>query len=159
MAIFVIMVGLPCSGKTSFVKNNFKDYTVLSLDSLIDIHAGHSSSSYERAWEEAKESANEEFHKLLREAIKNKYDIVIDRTNLTQNVRQTWCKMLPAYYNKVAIFIDTPLNICEERNLQRRSESDNGKFIPQHIMRVMYDRLFLPTEDEGFDIVQTIKGY
>lgn len=74
----------------------------------------------------------------------------VDATNLTRRERRTYIKLGQFYDARVeAVFFDTPVEVCKERNRKR------SRVVPDEAIDLMLSRLARPTVLEGFDIVTT----
>ena len=51
------------------------------------------------------------------------------------------------------VFLDTPLNICIERNAKR----EGRKFVPETVIKNMYKSIRLPEKEEGINKVYIVK--
>jgi predicted kinase len=153
--LFVVLVGIPCSGKSTSAKKDFEGYTVIERDSFMLKVAG--TENYDEAWNifpSGKQSkVDGEFFNAIREAVRDKKDIVLDRTNVSLERRAEMLAMAPDGYYKVAVFYSATPQECIDRNYKRRST--DGKFVPEHVIYDMYERLVVPSTSEGFDQVIT----
>ena len=159
MPVLAVVVGLPCSGKTTFIKEQFSNYVTLSRDSYIDDRAKALGVGYLEAWnslsKEQHADLDQRFEDEFRDAVIGGYDIVLDRTSLTVASRKRWLD-IAANHSKVAVFIPTSVNVCLDRNMKRRAE--HGKFVPDHVIREMYEGMEIPTEAEGFEKCRLATG-
>jgi predicted kinase len=151
--LFIMLIGVPGSGKSFFVKNyvNYifpdKEFTVVSSDAIIDQRAAAQGKTYSDVFQDEIKSATTEMNQNLRNAIANNMDIVWDQTNLTAKARAGKLSQIPKTYRKIAVFFPTP----NEKELQRRLASRPGKNIPSNIVMGMKSQLQAPTTAEGFD--------
>lgn len=88
MSTLIIPVGIPGSGKSTYIRNTFPDAYVASSDQIrLDLFG-----SLEVAHEVGKKAANnaqvfEEFHTRIAEALQDGNDAVADATNLNADAR------------------------------------------------------------------------
>ena len=75
--------------------------------------------------------------------------IIFDATNLSQS-RRTRLRNITPRHNHVAVFFETPLELCLARNAVREYP------VPEQVVEDMFQRLVPPTHDEGFDDVWVI---
>ena len=54
----------------------------------------------------------------------------------------------------IAIVMDTPLDVCLQRNAQRSGRA----LVPEDVIRNMYQNMTMPNYDEGFDAIIMVKG-
>lgn len=152
MPICTILVGLPGAGKTTWRAAHAADAAVISTDDLIDDFAAHLGITYSDAFRQADLKAFE--RQALAdfvEAIRNRQDIIVDRTNLSLKSRARFLPQLPAEYEKRAIIFDPPEDVLHERLATRAEQT--GKFIPEHVIDAMRKSYQAPSAEEGFDAV------
>ena len=145
---FILLVGVPCSGKTTFCLNLQKedDYVVISKDDiLIEMFPDK---TYNEAFiirSENKNVRDKILHisnTILKEAIKNKKNIIIDDTNLKQSHYIEKLKLLSSDYYRKAIVLKPKLQLIMERN-EIRMITEN-KYIPTIVLTEMYKILEIP---------------
>lgn len=147
MPVAALMVGLPCSGKSTFAKSEFDSYTILSYDKIITNL--HPETTYDEAFTLSDRSDTVTlFNKALQSVVYDNKNVVIDNTNLTVNVRRNILKQLPPEYYKVAVVLNSDYAVLRGRNLDRAA---SGKRIPDHVMASMKKSFTIPTLEEGFD--------
>lgn len=122
----VIMIGFPGSGKSTFVKNNFSNYTILSGDEL-------------------KTEA-----KIIKEINKNigENSIVIDATNPGKDKRKKFIDIANSYNIPVRCIY---MNVSKEQALLQNNKRD--KPVPAIVFNIFNKRFEYPTEDEGCSVV------
>lgn len=124
MSTLYTLVGLPGCGKSTYTQD--KDAVVISTDAIREELLGDANNQ---------EQGNVIFaiaFKRIQNALKNGQDVIFDATNLTRNV---------------AVFIDTPKEVCIARQQQR------DRVVPVDVIERMSKRLTVPTVEEGFDEV------
>lgn len=145
---FVMLIGLPGVGKSTFRDNIDDDAIVLSTDDWIQEKADWEGTTYDAIWERDIKQATSAMHVAYRQAIKDRANIIVDRTNLRVKGRAKLLAPLPKDYFKLALVFQTPDALVHDKRLQRP-----GKTIPPLVMAEMRDTFELPTPDEGFDMV------
>jgi predicted kinase len=172
MPTLYMMVGLPGSGKSTYLKQlaaKNKDefcagkevkswddeyhYIILSTDKYIESVAKSKGSDYNTVFKESIGAAEKELQKDLKEAIKFGFDIYWDQTNLSVRSRARKLSQIPETYRKVAVVIEcTPAAL--EKHLTDRV-AGGGKFIDPKIISDMSKQFEFPTTSEGFDEVNS----
>lgn len=128
----VLLSGIPASGKTTLAQKLVdKGYVCLNADSI-----------REELWGDAAEQKEKEkvfaiFFQRLEKALTRGWDIVIDNTNINRNHRHPIIERARnAGYTDIQIWIlDTPLEICLKRNLERARQ------VPEEIVINMHSSL------------------
>ena len=144
-----MLVGVPASGKSTWVKDNVGDCVVISSDNHIEILAEQQGKTYSEVFNEAIVQASRLMREDLAEALIEKKNIIWDQTNLTEKSRRKKMKQVPKDYEKIAVFFPTP----SEDELKKRLDSRPGKFIPKGVINNMIDTMQTPTKEEGFSTI------
>jgi tRNA uridine 5-carbamoylmethylation protein Kti12 len=148
----ILLVGLPGSGKSTWVKSflsTHSDYVVVSSDDIIDAYAKSIGKTYTEVFSEYMGNAEVEYKIRLMAAIREKKNIIVDRTNLNLKSRRKILSSVPKEYKKVAVVFSTPIDEVKRRLIQR--EYETGKAIPGYVLDSMIDSYIEPTTSEGFD--------
>ncbi len=144
------LVGLPCSGKSTYVKKLLrKDYrlSIVSRDDvLLDLAE---TDNYDVAWnkvdqKEVDKLLNEE----LRDCLADDDSIVIDMTNLSRKGRNKFLSQVPKTYKKKCVLFCTGLDVIRDRNNNREN-----KFISSEVYNRMISSFSLPLYDQ-FDEIE-----
>lgn len=154
-----MMIGLPGTGKTTYILNNFLNLEncvlendvpwVISSDANIEIVANVFGLTYSEVWESAAKLAEFVMYKELSQAIRDEVDIIWDQTNITRKTRANKLSKIPKDYKKYAYVVIPP----EKNEWERRLLSRSDKIIPSHVLSSMIDRFEYPTLEEGFDAI------
>lgn len=145
-----MLVGVPASGKTTWLRNSDIDWNktvLLSTDNIIEREAAMLGKTYNDVFSQVIKPATREMNQRLRNAVANNKDIVWDQTNLTASSRRSKLEKIPDTYHKVAVYFPVPAGA----EWQRRLASRPGKIIPQHILVNMGQGFTMPSQAEGFD--------
>jgi predicted kinase len=149
--ILALMVGIPGSGKTWLLERLFPDALVIRPDD----HIGYTKDD---PWTpQAAKAAWNRAHEDLKEALASGGPefVAFDATMVAALKRRRYIRSaMNAGLRPVAVFADTPLETCRERNGGR----EEGRRISEAVIRSMASRLEPPTVSEGFDIVARFDG-
>ena len=139
-----MLVGLPGSGKTTWLEDQKLPF--LSSDRvrhlLID--------------DEQNQTINRLVFTTLRYLLKQRIKAgapvtYIDSTALSPWERRCWIRFAQTHDCEIeAIFFDTPLEVCLERN------SSRTRVVPAEVIQAMARRMVAPTEAEGFRKITVI---
>lgn len=148
----VYLIGLPASGKSTYIKNNLKDYVIISNDMLVEEYAQKHNLVYGEAWEKVSFSyIRKELKKRFETAVSQKKNICIDNTNMTVKSRRTYDAK--GYIKKAIVF-----NISEDERRKREQKrfEETKKFIPYTAIEQMKNIFKYPTLDEGFISIEEV---
>lgn len=139
-----IMVGLPRSGKSTWIGKTRNKEVIISADRLRLEMYGQRFFSGGEAFVWATRDV------LLKIILDQGLDIIIDDTNITIERRKNIIKLAKKYgYNVSCIFINTPSEVC----ISRAIDTEQHDLIP--VIENMNSLLELPTMEEGIDIIST----
>ena len=145
----IILSGIPMSGKSTWVRENYPDTLTISRDELVMEVAG--TRDYNLAFKTVNQKAVDKLLvKRITDAATQKVDVIIDMTNVSTKVRAKNLSYFSDDYYKVAVV----LPILDPAEYKRRNEFrlvNENKFIPEFVIKSMMDSFVVPTEDEGFD--------
>ena len=141
------LVGVPASGKSTWIKNQewSNDCVVVSTDEFVEAYAKEVGSTYSEVFDEYMPTAVKLMTDQVIQAREADKDIIWDQTSTGVKARARKFNMLPDYEH-IAIVFKTP----EADELARRLASRPGKSIPDHVVRSMIDNFEMPSLDEGF---------
>ena len=141
-----LMVGVPGSGKSTYVKSMLK---------YGDIYVSRDEIRYSLLTDEDDYFAKE--NEVIRTFIENidkslvmeEYcgDVYADATHLSPKSRAQVLNQLKNKDKVSVIYLDIPLNIILERNAQRKGRA----LVPENVVRRMYNSIILPTKEEGIE--------
>ena len=143
-----ILVGVPGSGKSTWIKNQtwMLGLNVVSTDTYVEDYAYKQRKTYSEVFEEYMPTAVNKMVEHVLFCRDNNLDIIWDQTSTTIETRAKKIRMLPEY-TKIAIVFKTP----EKEEWDRRILSRPGKNIPQHVLKSMCVNFDHPTLEEGFE--------
>jgi len=150
MPTFYMLIGVPASGKSTWVEKNKGDALVISSDYLIEAYAADHGMTYNEVFKEQIKIATAVVKTEAQKAFDLDQDVIWDQTNITKKSRKSKLAMVPKHYHKTAVFFAAP----PEEEWQRRLNSRPGKSIPSHILDSMVEMLEMPDASEGWNIVE-----
>lgn len=135
----VALCGLPGAGKSTYTKQNYASYEIVSLDAIREREFGHRSDQSKNA--QVVNLAIEE----LKEHLRNKRDVVWDATNFRKDFR-TRIAGIGFNYNAFVevVVLMTPTSVVKQRNRKRNDEN-----VPSEVIDAQVKAFQLPDIDEG----------
>ena len=150
MNTLYVMIGLPGSGKSTWIKNHCGENSIIiSSDDL-----------REKIFKDVNNQENNAkvfttMRELTFEALTNNKSVYYDATNVTRKNRQSILDFIKSNHiecRKVAVIVETPYEECLRRN------SIRNRHVPEHVIKNMMERFELPLINEGFDEILEIKS-
>lgn len=141
MANFVMMVGLPGCGKSTYSnKLAQQGFVVYSSDAIRNELNMHENTQTAKVFEI--------MHKRIKVAMQENKDIVYDATNLSRKRRMAYLESIKKYnYHKICYLFIVPLEVCMERNALRTGYAR----VPDHVYNNMLRAFQIPMIEEGWD--------
>ena len=147
-----MLIGVPGSGKSTWIRSRNHDAVIASTDDKIEAAAAAQGKTYNEVFDAEIKAANAAMREDVKQAVKDKRDIIWDQTNLTAKTRRGKMGQVPKSYERIALFFPTP----DGEELQRRLASRPGKTIPAHVIASMLASLQPPMIDEDFDAIYEV---
>ena len=148
MPKFIMLIGIPGSGKTTYAKEHIEKNTNT-------IHLSSDKIREELWGDEATQGDNNEVFTLMQnrtiEALNNGQTVIYDATNITRKDRSYIISLCPKFVQVEAHIIWAPIETCIERDTAR--ERTVGKAVIDKMLK----RFQPPFYDEGFDEIKIIK--
>lgn len=146
-----VMVGVPGSGKSTYAKQHYPNAIYVSRDEI----------RFElvKENEEYFSKEDEVFRKfiyLIDFNLKAGRDVIADATHLNPNSRAKLFSHLDINKEKtevIAVVMRTPLNICLDRNENRRG---TRSYVPRTVIKRMFYSFKIPTTQEYNSIIDTV---
>ncbi len=152
-----MLVGLPCSGKTTFREIHFPrtEYEHISSDDTIERNATMLNMKYFEIFPDLIDFAEKINRIKAEQAVKKQHSVVWDQTNLTVKSRAKKLALFPETYYKIAYIFNQP---SEEVLKERLNEAyrKHNKMIPELVLERMIKSFEYPIQDEGFSEIRNI---
>lgn len=146
-----MLVGLPASGKSTWVENFMKDknpdeWVVISSDRYIEEKAKEEGKTYAQVFTKYVKEATKDVRRQIYDARRDYKNVIWDQTNLNadrrkNNIDEHYLRV----YELIAVWFKEPAN------LEERLNSREGKSIPPQVIADMRTRMSKPSLSEGFD--------
>ncbi len=137
----VVMCGLSGSGKSTFIKNNFTDYNIVSLDNIREELTGKRSDHSQEG--RVKDLAKQQ----LKSYLGKKQNVVWDATNYRKDFRNIPLGLAQDYNAFSELFVlHTTLQQCLKNN------KDRIHSIPEDVIHKQMDNFELPEIDEALKV-------
>lgn len=151
MPEIIMLVGAPCSGKSTWRRQNTsQNHVVLDTDSYIEARAREQGVAYGDIFNQEFKNAERDMQQRLRMAVAAGRDIIWDQTNLTRASRLRKLAQIPKFYARAARVFMADVEVLIQRNRDRFNET--GRTIPDRVIRDMVHSFEMPTADEGYDL-------
>jgi hypothetical protein len=159
----VLMTGLPCSGKSTYISKYLKDHHVISRDnSLREFYMWNRdgvSDDYNTMFKWVNELDEEDgsftkfFNDSINQAQKTHDKVVVDMTMMSLRRRRSFLNRFPKHTRKCVVMLPT-LETLAFRNEGRYIME--GKHIPSEAYFSMTSAFVIPTLSEGFSSIELV---
>ena len=147
----VVLIGVSGSGKSSFAKKHFKRTEILSSDECRALVSDDENS------QSATNDAFDVLYYIAGKRLKSGLLTVIDATNVQKESRKGLIELGRTYHClPVAIILDLPEKVCEERNQSRPDRNFGGHVIRQQNQQLK--KSIRGLKDEGFRQIYILKS-
>jgi predicted kinase len=143
---FIIMVGLPGSGKSSWISKNAKNYTVIELDWIRKNIFGHQFFASAEPFIIGMAKA------MARMLLAQQKNVIIDSTGLTIGIRDEWINMGKEYGASIKIVW---VKCDVEEAIKRDSKRENGKRVGKEVIYRMAN-IFMPPLNHNVKVVEVL---
>lgn len=151
--VFVMMAGLPGSGKSTYARKILAprfNASIYSSDKIIEEHAAATGKTYEDVFREFYSEAKRRYFEQLQKALADRKNVIVDRTHLDAANRKPPLDLVPKHYRKLCyIIVPIKPDVLHERQKLHRQD----KIIPLEVLESMYENYRMPKDSEGFDEV------
>lgn len=155
---YLMLVGLPCTGKSTFFDKVLadharppNDFKRVSTDDLIEQHAARVGKTYSEVFQSCIKNCTAEMEANRHIYMLKGYNICHDQTNLTSFKRVKTLETVFSDYYKVCVVFPTPKNHAEILADRAR---ETGKHIPNDAIYDMKMKFEVPTIEEGWNCIQ-----
>lgn len=137
----ILMSAIPGSGKDTYIKKNFSNYPVISLDAIRE----------ELGVKPTNKTGNGQVIQLAKERAKEfmrkHQSFVWNATNITTQMRGQLIDLFESYGGKVRIvYVEVPYKTLIQQNNNRDA------VVPQAVIERMISKLEIPQVDEAYDV-------
>jgi protein phosphatase len=147
----VVLIGVSGSGKSSFAKKHFKRTEILSSDECRALVSDDENS------QSATNDAFDVLYYIAGKRLKGGLLTVVDATNVQKESRKGLIELGRTYHClPVAIVLDLPEKVCEERNQSRPDRNFGGHVIRQQNQQLK--KSIRGLKDEGFRQIYILKS-
>lgn len=148
MKIVRFVFGLPCSGKSTYIKNNLINYSLVSVDKMnkkYDANLYDSNKIYSMTMKDIESLIN----KFINDG---EHHIVFEYSLMDDECIKNIINHAKSYdYIIEVIFINTPLNVCIDRSIKRGySKKESIKTIINNDAAINNSKLFLEDISDMF---------
>lgn len=142
----IMLSGLPGAGKDTYIKNNLKDWKIVSLDAIrreMKISPTDSSGNG-KVIQVAKERA--------KVYLREKTSFIWNATNITKSLRMPLIELFASYGAKVKIiYLEVPYNKLMSQN------ADREHIVPENVIHKLIQKLEIPTLSEVHELIYEVK--
>ena len=149
----ILLIGLPASGKSTYISKMKGKYTIVSNDLYVESIAKKMKLTYTEAFDKInREDVLGNTRKEFDKAISKGQSVIVDNTNMNVKERSYFMKSTSENYKKIAIIFKISDSELKKR-LEKRGK-ETGKEIPDEVIEKMKSKYEPPTAKEGFDEIR-----
>jgi predicted kinase len=156
----ILVCGLPGSGKSHFAGVHFSGTGRLRVNRKELRRLLFEMTHFGQKWSEKEFASSDEFlvshveRKIVEHFLQSHKKLLIDNTSMSRESRKLYMTIARQAGRSIgAIFLDTPVATCLERN---RSRDDS---IPERVISNLQAEKELPEASEGYKEVMIVTGY
>lgn len=145
LPILTILVGLQCSGKSTWANAHQNNgCVVISSDAI-----------RKELPEYSNEKIFKEVYRRINSILKQGKNCILDATNTTIKSRKRIFDNIKEPCNKVALIFNTPYEECLNR-LEVRNSDPNSHSVPKEVLKKYLYSFEIPFTEEGFDYIDIV---
>ena len=146
--ICFIMIGLPGSGKSTVAESYAKKFNadILSTDKFIEYQADWFGLTYNEAFNQFYPDAEKTFKLNVANALKDKRNVIIDRTNLTLKRVKFVKRFTEAGFQVVYVLVERSEDVLDKVNEERKK---TGRHLSDEVRNRLKESYIPPTIEEG----------
>lgn len=140
--VFLMVVGLPGSGKSTYIEKYYSNYHIHSSDAIREELSGDVNN------QDINKQVFSTLHKRVKEDLVAGYNVVYDATNISWKRRKAFLQELKNINcHKECVLMATPFELCVQRNNGR------DRVVPYFVIERMYKNFDIPWYNEGWDSI------
>lgn len=140
---FLMVVGLPGSGKSTYIEKYYSNYHVHSSDAIREELSGDVNN------QDINKQVFSTLHKRVKDDLVAGHNVVYDATNISWKRRKAFLQELKNVdCRKICHVIATPFEVCLEQNKNR------DRVVPYNVIERMYKNFDIPWYNEGWDDIK-----
>lgn len=146
MTEFIMLVGLPASGKSTYAeKLKEKEYHIHSSDSIREELTGDANTQDKNI------DVFATLHKRIKDDLGNGISCIYDATNMSMKRRKAVLDEIKKYgCRKKCVLFVIPVEVCKERNNTRERK------VPDNVFDKMLKQFDVPMRYEGWDDIEVV---
>ena len=139
---FLMVVGLPGSGKSTYIEKYYSNYHVHSSDAIREELSGDVNN------QDINKQVFSTLHKRVKDDLVAGHNVVYDATNISWKRRKAFLQELKNINcHKECVLMATPFELCVQRNNER------DRVVPYFVIERMYKNFDIPWYNEGWDSI------
>lgn len=140
--VFLMVVGLPGSGKSTYIEKYYSNYRVHSSDAIREELSGDVNN------QDINKQVFSTLHKRVKDDLVAGHNVVYDATNISWKRRKAFLQELKNINcHKECVLMATPFELCVQRNNER------DRVVPYFVIERMYKNFDIPWYNEGWDSI------
>lgn len=140
--VFLMVVGLPGSGKSTYIEKYYSNYRVHSSDAIREELSGDVNN------QDINKQVFNTLHKRVKDDLVAGHNVVYDATNISWKRRKAFLQELKNINcHKECVLMATPFELCVQRNNER------DRVVPYFVIERMYKNFDIPWYNEGWDSI------